>query len=471
MPDNSCSFPSLVSNKASGDPAQQVSENAFSHLPDAAIRIVSILEAGGFEAWFVGGFVRDALLGRPCSDIDIASNASWQQAQALFEAAGFKTHETGVAHGTLTVLVGNEAFEVTTYRRDGAYSDSRHPSSVEFVSSIEEDLARRDFTMNAIAFHPLRGLLDPYGGVGDLQSKTIRAVGDPAKRFSEDALRILRACRFAAQLGFDIEDETLFGMLSNKGIVYRVSAERVTHELDRLLTAPFAGSALVKYVDVLSCVLPELVSMKGFEQHTPYHIYDVLKHTAHVVDGVPAYRLVRWAALFHDMGKPACFFFGKNGVGHFYGHANVSVMLARGIMSRLKMSPTFANRVLTLVKHHDEVVEPTPRAVKRMLARLDGDVELFCALCDLKRGDARGQASHCAGRIDAAYELEKVLADIQKANEAFTLQSLAIDGRDVMALGIPRGPEVGKALSRALDAVIDERVPNEKSALLDYLSK
>lgn len=472
MPDNSCSFPSLISDEASGDPVQQVPENAFSHLPEAAIRVVSILEAGGFEAWFVGGFVRDALLGRPCSDIDIASNASWQQAQALFEAAGFKTHETGVAHGTLTVLVGDDAFEVTTYRRDGAYSDSRHPSSVEFVSSIEEDLARRDFTMNAIAFHPLRGLLDPYGGVGDLQAKTIRAVGDPAKRFSEDALRILRACRFAAQLGFDIEEETLFGMLSNKGIVYRVSAERVTHELDRLLTAPFAGSALVKYVDVLSCVLPELVSMKGFEQHTPYHIYDVLEHTAHVVDGVPAYRLVRWAALFHDMGKPACFFFGENGVGHFYGHANVSVMLARGVMSRLKMSPAFANRVLTLVKHHDEVVEPTPRAVKRMLARLDGNVELFHALCDLKRGDARGQAPHCcAGRIDAAYELEKVLADIQKANEAFTLQSLAIDGHDVMALGIPHGPEVGKALSRALDAVIDEKVPNEKGALLDYLSK
>lgn len=153
----------------------------------------------------------------------------------------------------------------------------------------------------------------------------------------------------------------------------------------------------------------------------------------------PPDRLVRWAALFHDMGKPACFFFGKNGVGHFYGHANVSVMIARGIMSRLKMSPAFASRVLTLVKHHDEVVEPTPRAVKRMLARLDGDVELFCALCDLKRGDARGQAPHCAGRIDAAYELEKVLADIQKANEAFTLQSLAINGRDVMALGIPHG--------------------------------
>ena len=471
MPDNSCSFPSLISDEALGNPIPQTIEATFSRLPDSAIRVVRILEAGGFEAWFVGGFVRDALLGRPCSDIDIASSASWQKAQTLFEASGLRTHETGVAHGTLTILVGDEAFEVTTYRRDGSYSDSRHPSSVEFVSSIEEDLARRDFTINAIAFHPDRGLLDPYGGIGDLREKTIRAVGDPAKRFSEDALRILRACRFAAQLGFDIEESTLFGMLSNKGIVYRVSAERITHELDRLLAAPFAGSALVKYVDVLSCVLPELVAMKGFEQHTPYHIYDVLEHTAHVVDGVPPYRLARWAALFHDMGKPACFFFGENGVGHFYGHANVSVTIARGIMSRLKMSPAFANRVLALVKHHDEVVEPTPRAVKRMLTRLDGDVELFHALCDLKRGDARGQAPHCAGRIDAASELERILDDIQAANEAFTLKSLAIDGRDVMGLGIPRGPEVGAALSRALDAVIDERVPNEKGALIEYLAK
>ena len=453
-----------------GETAPISADSIMALLPESALHVLHTLESSGFEAWFVGGFVRDALLGRPCSDIDIASSAPWQEAQRVFEAAGLRTRETGTAHGTLTVLDGDDAFEVPTYRRDGAYADSRHPKSVEFVSSIEEDLARRDFTMNAIAFHPEHGLLDPYGGIADLRAKTIRAVGDSGKRFSEDALRILRACRFAAQLGFEIDDATLFGMLSNKGIVYRVSAERVTHELDLLLTAPFAGSALVKYVDVLACVLPELIAMKGFEQHTPYHIYDVLEHTAHVVDGVPPYRLVRWAALFHDMGKPACFFFGENGVGHFYGHANVSVVLARGVMSRLKMSPAFANRALTLVKHHDEVVEPTPRAVKRMLARLDGNVELFHALCDLKRGDARGQAPQCAGRVDAAFELERVLADIQAQNEAFTLQNLAIDGRDVMGAGIAPGPEVGRALARALDAVIDEKVSNEKAALLAYLA-
>ena len=430
---------------------------------------LSVLEEGGFEAWLVGGCVRDALLGRPCSDIDIASNARWQEAQRLFEAQGFTTHETGVAHGTLTVVVNGQPFEVTTYRCDGSYKDSRHPDFVRFVSSIEEDLARRDFTMNAMAYRPERGLVDPYGGKDDLDRHLIRAVGDPKKRFDEDALRILRACRFSAQLGFEIEEGTYKGMVYNKGLLYKVSAERVVHELDRLLMGDYAGRALVNTIDALSAVLPELVAMKGFDQHTPYHIYDVLEHTAHVVDGVPPYRLVRWAALFHDMGKPACFFSDDDGTGHFYGHANVSVFLAKGIMARLKMAPAFAARVLTLVKRHDEVVEPTPRAVKRMLARLGGDTELFSALCDLKRGDARGQAPRCAGRIGVADELERVLAEIQAKGDAFSLKDLAVNGRDAISVGIEQGPAVGAALESALAAVIDEKVPNEREALLAFL--
>ncbi len=430
-----------------------------------------ILEEGGFEAWLVGGCVRDAFLGRPCSDIDIASNAHWHEVQRLFENRGFATHETGIAHGTLTVIVDDQPFEITTYRCDGSYNDSRHPDSVRFVSSIEEDLARRDFTINAMAFHPARGLVDPYGGKDDLDRGIIRAVGNPKKRFDEDALRILRACRFSAQLGFEIEENTYGGMLYNKGLLYKVSAERIVHELDRLLMGDYAGHALVSTVDVLSAVLPELVAMKGFDQRTPYHIYDVLEHTAHVVDGVPPYRLVRWAALFHDMGKPACFFSDDDGTGHFYGHANVSVFIAKGIMSRLKMSPAFAGRVLTLVKRHDDVVEPTPRAVKRTLARLDGDTELFDALCDLKRGDARGQAPQCAGRIELADELERVLDDIQAKGEAFSLKGLAVNGRDVISLGIGQGPAVGAALENALAAVIDERIPNEREALLAFLQE
>ena len=430
---------------------------------------LNVLEKGGFEAWLVGGCVRDALLGRPCSDIDIASNAHWQDVQRLFADAGFATHETGVAHGTLTVIVNGQPFEITTYRCDGSYNDSRHPDSVRFVSRIEEDLARRDFTINAMAYHPERGLVDPYGGKSDLERGVIRAVGNPKKRFDEDALRILRACRFSAQLGFEIDEDTYKGMVYNKGLLYKVSAERVVHELDRLLLGDYAGRALVSTVDALSAVLPELVAMKGFDQHTPYHIYDVLEHTAHVVDGVPPYRLVRWAALFHDMGKPACFFSDGDGTGHFYGHANVSVFLAKGIMSRLKMSPAFAARVLTLVKRHDEVVEPTPRAVKRMLARLDGDTELFGALCDLKRGDARGQAPRCAKRVGVADELERVLGEIRAKGDAFSLKDLAVNGRDAIALGIEQGPAVGAALESALAAMIDEQVPNEREALLAFL--
>lgn len=449
------------SSLSSSIPLISLNENA-----ETALRV---LEEGGFEAWLVGGCVRDALLGRPCSDIDIASNAHWHDVQRLFENRGFATHETGTAHGTITVIVNSQPFEITTYRCDGSYNDSRHPDSVRFVSSIEEDLARRDFTINAMAYHPDRGLIDPYGGKSDLDHGIIRAVGNPKKRFDEDALRILRACRFSAQLGFAIEEGTYGGMLYNKGLLYKVSAERIVHELDRLLLSDHAGGALTSTVDVLSAVLPELVAMKGFNQHTPYHIYDVLEHTAHVVDGVPPYRLVRWAALFHDMGKPACFFSDDDGTGHFYGHANVSVFIAKGIMSRLKMSPAFAGRVLTLVKRHDEVVEPTPRAVKRMLARLDGDTELFGALCDLKRGDARGQAPQCAGRIELANELERVLRDIQAKGEAFSLKDLAVSGHDAISLGIDQGPAVGAALESALAAVIDERIPNERESLIAFL--
>lgn len=434
-------------------------------LPPHALTALDALEEAGFESWVVGGYVRDALLGRPSADVDIATQAAWQDVQRVFEAQGHRTHETGTAHGTITVIVNEQALEVTTFRSDGAYADARHPKQVSFVRSVEEDLARRDFTMNALAYHPARGLLDPYGGLADLEAHAIRAVGDPDRRFSEDALRMLRACRFAAELGFAIEPATFEGMLANKGLLPRISAERITHELERLLLGAHAGNALVATVDVLAAVLPELVAMKNFDQRTPYHIYDVLEHTAHVLDGVPPYPLARWAALFHDMGKPAAFFTDENGTGHFYGHAAISVMLAKGVMERLSLSSAFMARVLALVERHDDVIDLTPKAVKRACTRLGGDVDLFAALCDLKRGDARGQAPRCIGRVADADELERILADVLAADEAFSLKKLAIDGRDVMALGVPQGPLVGRALAEALDAVIDERIPNEPDAL------
>ena len=439
-------------------------------LPPSALTVLEVLEEGGFEAWCVGGFVRDALLGRPLHDVDVATDARWQEAQSLFAAAGLRTHEAGVAHGTLTVVAGGEPLEVTTYRVDGPYGDGRHPDAVSFSTSIEEDLARRDYTVNALAYHPQRGLLDPFGGLADLGAGVLRTVGDPRKRFEEDALRILRGCRFVSQLGFVLEEETWAAAVSQKSLLARVSVERIRAELDGLLCGAHAREALLGCVDVLSFALPELAAMRGFPQATPYHIYDVLEHTAWVVQRVPAEPALRWAALCHDMGKPAAAFTGPDGVGHFYGHAAVSVELARGILERLKAPGALREEVLALVRRHDDVVEATPRSVKRMLGRLGGDPALFRMLCALKRADALAQAPRCAPRAELADELERVLDEVLAADEAFTLAQLAVGGRDVLALGVEPGPTVGAALHAALDAVTDERVPNEAEALRAFLA-
>ena len=438
-------------------------------LPAYATHAIDVLERAGYEAWCVGGCVRDALLGRDVNDYDIATNALWPQTKEAFEQAGYRTHETtGIKHGTLTVIVDEQALEVTTYRSDGKYSDARHPDNVQFVRTIEEDLARRDFTMNALAYHPERGLLDCHGGLADVEEGIIRVVGDGSERFAEDALRILRACRFASQLGFSIEPATFQAMMANKVKMGYVSAERITAELQAFLLGPFVHDALLETVDVLAAILPELVACKGFDQNTPYHIYDVLEHTAYVIANTDFQPLVRWAALLHDLGKPgACFHEGD--VCHFYGHANLSVFLAKGILDRLCLSPSFKDDVLTLVRIHDDKIQPTARSVKRALARLDGRVDLFRALCNLKKADAQAQAPLCAPRIELAQQLEDVLDEILAADEAFTLKKLAINGNDVVAAGVAAGPRVGEILGEALDAVIDETVPNDRDALLAFV--
>ncbi|HIR42063.1 MAG TPA: HD domain-containing protein [Candidatus Aphodovivens avicola] len=441
-------------------------------VPPQARRVIEVLEAAGFEAWCVGGFVRDSLLGRPVSDIDIACSALWPQTEETCLAAGMRVHRTGEKHGTVTVVCDDAAFEVTTFRVDGAYSDARHPDEVRFVRSLKEDLARRDFTINAMAYHPLRGLTDPFGGLEDARRGIIRTVGDPAQRFGEDALRILRACRFSSQLGFSLDGATYQAMLEGKRGLLRVSSERITAELQKLLLGDNVRDALLQTVGVISAVLPELVAMKGFDQCTPYHCHDVLEHTARAVAGTPPYPLVRWAALFHDMGKPAAFFKEPGGRGHFYGHAKISVPLARGIMDRLTFSTAFRDRVLLLVERHDDVFDATPRAVKRALARMGGDVELFRALCDLKRGDASAQApAYAEERMRRADDLLRVLDGILAEGEAFTLKHLAVNGRDAMDAGIAQGPSVGAALAAALDAVIDEQIPNDRETLLAFLDE
>lgn len=435
-------------------------------LPSYGATAISILEDRGYEAWCVGGFVRDSLLGRTPGDIDIATNAHWTDVQIAFENAGHSTHETGVKHGTLTVVIDGFPVEVTTFRKEERYADYRHPESVTFVGSIEEDLARRDFTINALAYSPSRGLVDVFGGIEDIKSKTIRCVGDPQKRFKEDALRILRACRFCSQLGFGIEEDTLAAMKASKSQLRHVSTERITHEMEGLLLGDHAHDAIMETVDVLTFIIPELSAMKGFDQNTPYHIYDVLEHTAWVVQHTPPERLTRWAALFHDMGKPGAAFEGPDGVRHFYSHAHISVQLASAIMGRFLISPSNQNKILQLVKHHDDVLEPNARTVKRMLRRLNGDAELFEMLCSLKKADALSQAPFCHERAGVAEELRKVLGDILDSQEAFSLKHLEINGSDLISLGMAPGPAIGACLETILDKVINEEVANDHEELL-----
>ena len=336
------------------------------------------------------------------------------------------------------------------------------------MRTIEEDLARRDFTINALAYHPTRGILDCWGGLADLENSTIRAVGKPELRFLEDGLRILRGCRFASQLGFSIEPDTLAAMKKSKTTLLRIASERIVSELDKLLLGDFVHDALMETVDALVIVMPEIAACKGFDQHTPYHIYDVWEHTAWVVQRAPRTPLARWAALFHDCGKPGAFFMDGDR-GHFYGHPRLSVALARGALARLTLAPAFVADVLVLVRLHDKTIPATPKSVKRALAEMNGDIELFRTLIGIKKADALAQSSLSEPRARLAEELAQVLDDVIASDSAFTLKQLAIDGNDVMALGIDAGPHVGEELRRALEAVIDERVPNERAQLLAFL--
>lgn len=438
-------------------------------VPSPALTVIQLLENAGFEAWCVGGFVRDSLMGHPAHDVDLASSATWQQLKKLCDDAGIPVREIGTKHGTLTVLPEGEVIEVTTYRIDGSYSDGRHPDNVTTARSIEEDLGRRDFTINAMAYHPERGLLDPFGGQNDIAAGLIRTVGNPRERFSEDALRILRACRFVSQLGFSLEEATFQAALSQKNLLSGVAVERVRDEMERFLLGDFVHDALLRTVDILSFPFPELTAMKDCQQRTPYHIYDVLEHTAWAVQNAPADPILRWTMLFHDMGKPGAKFEGPDGVSHFYGHAKISVMMATAIMERLGFSNQRQAQILPLVKRHDDVVEPQRKAVRRALARLGGNPELFRKLCAVKKADASAQAPQCAPRMQLANQLMTVLDEVLAEGEAFSLKSLAVNGRDAMAAGIPQGPAVGSALNAALDAVIEGALPNQREELLRFL--
>lgn len=430
-------------------------------MPEIVGQVLTALEGAGYEAWCVGGCVRDTLLGRHPGDWDVTTNALPEETMAVF---GDRAFPTGLQHGTVTVRVAHQTVEITTYRVDGEYHDHRRPDHVTFTRSLEEDLARRDFTVNAMALDLRGNLRDPFGGRKDLERGVLRCVGDPDRRFEEDALRILRGLRFAAVLGFSVDPATGVSIHRHGELLRDIAAERIRVELFKLLCGGHAAEVLREYVDVTGVFWPELLPMVGFDQRNRHHCYDVWEHTLHALEAVPADPILRCTMLLHDIGKPACFTVDEKGSGHFYGHPEVSRDLADGMLRRLKCGTAFRETVVRLVAWHDRDISRTERGLRRALRAL-GEEDLR-RLIAVKRADNLAQAPEfrdTQAEIDRAETImEKLLAE----NACVSLKQLAVNGRDLMELGLS-GPAVGQTLSELLDQVVDGKLPNERSALLE----
>jgi tRNA nucleotidyltransferase (CCA-adding enzyme) len=437
------------------------------HIPSGARVIIDALMSCGFEAYAVGGCVRDSLMGRTPHDWDICTSARPDDVRAAL-GAWYSVIPTGEKYGTLTVSVDGAMFEVTTFRGDGVYSDGRRPDNVAFSDNLLDDLARRDFTMNAIACSPQTGLVDPFDGLGDIRRRVIRTVGAPQARFTEDALRIMRACRFASELGFSLDQATAAAVTALVPMLANVSAERISAELIKLLLGVHVEHALYAYRAVLSAVVPPLAALQGLTQNHPYHFLDAYRHTAKVVAASPSVPEVRMAALLHDIGKAVCRTVDERSIVHFYGHAKVSVEAAQALFAeRLRFGGDFCKRVLLLVRYHDAEIAETGAGIKRWLARLGEPA--FRQLLDLKTADAAGHTDAAREKHEAKTERLRLLLDeVIASRDCYSLQSLDISGHDLLAAGHEPGPPIGRLLRALLLAVIDGMCDNEKSALLKY---
>ena len=432
-------------------------------IPHKAEIIFQLLERNGYEAYLVGGCVRDMLMGKVPHDIDITTNATPDVIKEVF--CDCHTLDIGAKHGTITVMLEGEPIEITTYRKESTYTDGRHPDCVSFTRNITDDLSRRDFTVNSIAYNPESALVDPFGGSDDIENKILRCVGNPVERFSEDSLRILRGLRFASVLGFTIAQDTAQAMYDCRELINIVSPERIFAEVSKLICGKNAGEILSEYSDILAVALPEIKDMKGFEQHNFHHIYDVLGHTAKVVDSVyPAVDL-RFAALFHDCGKPDCFSLDENGVGHFYSHASISAHKANEALLRLRCDNATREKVVKLVKIHDTPIEPDSKVIKKKLQKYGEEV--FFDLIKLQRADNKGLSPDYLYRQETYDKLEEIARQVIDENQCFSLKDLAVNGRDMISLGLT-GKDIGKALDELLKAVIEDRCQNDRESLLLY---
>ena len=427
-------------------------------LPDYVKNCMEALENQGFSCYAVGGCVRDALLGLTPHDYDLCTDALPSQIRTVFSNHNLVL--AGEKHGTVGVITPNGVVEITTFRTEGDYTDNRHPGWVKFVKNIEGDLSRRDFTVNAMAYSPARGLADPFGGQQDLRDGILRAVGDAKERFSEDALRILRGVRFAVRYQLQPAEDTLQAMFAQSHLLENIARERVFDELCKLLLLVNADDIL-RFAPILCQVIPELTPAIGFDQRNHHHIYDIFTHTAHVCAAVPADLSLRWAALLHDIGKVRTFTLDSTGQGHFYGHGDVSAQMADEILHRLKAPNALREDVVFLIAHHMAFLEPDRKILRKRLGKWGED--RFRKLLALQQADLAGK-----GVTGDPYPFAEILAlvqDIIDENSCLTLRDLEINGHDLMAMGFS-GTTIGKCLNHLLGQVLDEAIPNEKSALL-----
>lgn len=434
-------------------------------LPQSVAECIQALEQGGFSAYAVGGCVRDSLLGLVPHDYDLCTDALPEETEGCFSHRQLIT--AGKKHGTIGVVFPEGIVEITTFRTEGGYQDNRHPDWVRFVPDIRQDLARRDFTVNAMAYSPRTGLIDPFGGNQDLQAGILRAVGVPEIRFQEDALRILRGVRFSAVYHFVPEEATLSAMCTMANHLESISAERIFSELNRLLPA-ITLDRLTMFAPVLAAAIPELAPMIGFDQHSPYHAFDLYQHTAHVVAGVPADPELRWAALLHDIGKVPTFARDETGRGHFYGHAQESAAMADAILRRLHAPNVLRERVVTLIDAHMARLEPDKKLLRRRISRYG--MELTEKLLLLQKADMSGKGIRDEEEAAAFDAIDTLLGEIKAEESCLTLRDLAVKGTDLIALGL-RGKEIGDTLQSLLAEVLDDRLPNEREALLNAVRR
>lgn len=446
-------------------------------IPSGANEIIHTLQNNGYEAFLVGGCVRDSILGRPIHDYDITTSATPDEMPEIFQDK--RIIETGLQHGTITIVIDDEPYEVTTYRIDGNYSDSRRPDKVTFTKSLEEDLKRRDFTINAMAYNDEVGLVDPFNGMEDIKYHKIQCVGKPEDRFTEDALRILRAIRFASQLSFVLEPNTDYILHKMYQNLENISVERINSEFCKIAASSNFCVQMVLYSDVLSLFIPEIKDMFGFQQNNPYHIYDVWNHAVHAVQAYecdcepdlnPRDLITSLAVFFHDIGKPHCYQDGEDGIRHFKGHGRVSADMTDKIMKRLRFDNDTREKVVELVYYHDATFEVGKKYAKRWLNKI-GE-EQFRRLLNVRRADIKAQADmNQETRLQKIDNIGYVLEEVLQDDECFSLKDLAVNGKDLITIGYKPGKEIGEVLNNLLDSVISGEYINEKEKLLEIAER